>query len=265
MLRRLLHAVVAAALAIGLASAPAASAQGAKPTVVLVHGASADGSGWNAVTERLQRLGYPVVAPANPLRTLSGDSAYLRGQLAAVKGPIVLVGHSYGGAVITNAAVGNANVRALVYIAAFAPDAGETVLSLVGKFPGSRLQAALRPVPFTLPDGTAGTDLYVDPARYRQLFTGPTVSARRAAAMAAAQRPATAATGSEPTQGAAWKTIPSWYLVAERDRVIPPAAQRFMARRAKSHVTGIPSAHLAPVAVPAAVAAIVVRAARARG
>jgi pimeloyl-ACP methyl ester carboxylesterase len=164
--RRILLAGSAAITAGAMLSTPAAqagtAARSAKPTVVLVHGAFADASGWNDVIHRLLCDGYPVIAPANPLRGIPSDSAYLASVLAAIEGPIVLVGHSYGGVVITNAAKGNANVKALVYIAAFAPDEGETVGYLQNQFPGTKLGLdALDLRPITLPDGKPSYDGYV--------------------------------------------------------------------------------------------------------
>ncbi|MET8831998.1 alpha/beta hydrolase [Streptomyces sp. NPDC004610] len=228
-------ALASAALLTPAASAAitdhAGPASGAKPTVVLVHGAWADGSGWNAVTKRLQRDGYPVVAPANPLRGVANDSAYINSVLKSIEGPIVLVGHSYGGTVITNAAADNPNVKALVYIAAFVPDQGELQGELLGKFPGSEINDAINPVPYTLADGTGGTDLYLKPDKFRPVFAAD-VSRSDAALMAAAQRPFTAAGFEEPTRTAAWHTIPSYGLVATNDKAIPPALQRWEYERA---------------------------------
>jgi pimeloyl-ACP methyl ester carboxylesterase len=159
--------------------------RGRKPTVVLVHGAFADSSGWNAVTHRLLHKGYPVVAAANPLRGLASDAAQVKTLLNSIDGPIVLVGHSYGGSVISTAATGNSNVKALVYIAGFSPEQGETAVELSAKFPGSTLGETLRSVP--LPDGNV--DLYVDQKLFHRQFAAD-VPARDAALMAAAQRPA---------------------------------------------------------------------------
>lgn len=229
-----------------------------KPTIVLVHGAFADSSGWSAVIERLQGRGYEVIAPANPLRDLSDDAAYVASVVATVPGPVVLVGHSYGGAVITNAARNLPNVKALVYIAAFALDEGDTVFGIVGAFPGSELEANVLPRP--LPGGT-DYDAYVNPASFRAVFAAD-VPARTAAIMAAAQRPSTLATGLEPSGPPAWATIPSWYLVAEKDKVIPPAAQHFMADRAGAHTRTVRSSHVAMISQPDAATAIILAAAR---
>lgn len=220
-----------------------------KPTVVLVHGAFADGSSWDAVTKRLQRHGFPVIVAANPLRSLSGDAAMLASLLASIEGPIILVGHSYGGMVMTNAAAGNENVKALVYIAAFAPAPGETTFGLAGLFLGSELPTAIHPVPFMLPDGSTGVDAYIALDMFHSVFA-PDVPAKQAAVMAAQQRPATLLSGEEPSIAAAWETIPAWYMVATEDKVIPPDAQRFMAERAGAHTVELPGSHVIMVSKP---------------
>jgi pimeloyl-ACP methyl ester carboxylesterase len=180
-----------------------------KPTIVLVHGGWADASSWNAVAERLQDDGYTVVAPANPLRGVQSDSAYLSSVLSTISGPIVLVGHSYGGVLTTNAATGNPNVKALVYVAAFAPDLGETVGQLLAMNPGS--QAVPPNLTFRLYPG--GVDVYITPSAFHDVFCAD-LPATTAAVMAAGQRPIDAAALGEPSGVPAWKTIPSWYLVA---------------------------------------------------
>ncbi len=233
MRKKTLLAALSAIIGVALFAATGASASsatsaashhgdGPKPTIVLVHGAFADASGWAGVITRLEDHGYTVLAPANPLRGVATDSAYIASVLATITGPIVLVGHSCGGEVITNAATGNPNVKALVYIAAFAPDAGETSGGILAKFPGSMLTPAnliLRPFP--QPDGTTGTDAYINPAVFREAFCAD-CSAGTAAVMAATQRPGALATLNEPSGILAWKTIPSWYLVASQDHAIPP-------------------------------------------
>src|SRR4051794_40968746 len=180
-----------------------------KPTVVLVHGAFADATGWSGVIKRLQADGYPVIAPANPLRSLSGDSAYIASVLRQTPGPLVVVGHSYGGAVITNAAAGNANVRALVYVDAFIPAVGEDTPHLGGA--DSELPTAIEFKAFP-PFGTNDVDIYVKKDRFRAVFAAD-VPAKTAAVMSASQRPLAAATGAEPTAAEAWRTIPSWALI----------------------------------------------------
>ncbi|MFF0106436.1 lipase family alpha/beta hydrolase [Streptomyces hirsutus] len=223
--------------------------EGTKPTIVLVHGAWADASGWNKVIRSLQAQGYPVVATANPLRSLSGDSDYLAARLKSIKGPLVLVGHSYGGSVITNAAAGNPNVKSLVYVAGFAPDKGETALQLVAKHPGSHLtDDPQAPVPTALDavplgGGPDDVDLYIKPDKFSDVFLSNRLDAARANALAASQRPANVATNTQPSEGAAWKTIPSWYLVATADRTIGTENLRFMAKRAGSTTVEVDAPH----------------------
>jgi pimeloyl-ACP methyl ester carboxylesterase len=242
------------------ATAPRGAA-GPKPTVVLVHGAFADASGWAAVEQRLQRRGYTVLAPANPLRGVASDAAYLASVLATITGPIVLVGHSYGGEVITNTATGNPNVKALVYIAAFAPDQGETSGTLATMFPGTGLtQANLVFRPYPLGNGETGTDGYINPAVFQSVFCAD-VPADLAATMGASQRPAELATLGEPSGVPAWKTIPSWYLVASQDHAIPPASERFMAHRMGAHTVEINSSHVAMISHPKAVTDLILEAA----
>ncbi|MFI9560293.1 alpha/beta fold hydrolase [Nonomuraea endophytica] len=237
--RRLAFAAVAGGLAAALLAVPSATAastaSAAKPTVVLVHGGFADASGWNSVIERLQRDGYKTIAPANPLRGIPTDAAYINSVLKSVEGPIVLVAHSYGGAVITNAAVGVENVKALVYIAAMAPDEGEKLIDLFGKFPGSQIPDSVREVPYANADGSTGVDLYLKPDKFRAAFAADLpVSTTRL--MQATQRPFAASSYTDVTAGAAWRTIPSWALVATEDKAIPPALERFFYKRAKSKV-----------------------------
>src|SRR5882757_8104424 len=166
-----LSIVLAIAFLAGAAPASGTSTTHSKPTIVLVHGGWADSSGWNAEIERLQRDGYPVIAPANPLRGLSSDAAYIRSVLQTITGPVVLVGHSYGGAVITNAAVGVPNVKALVFIAAFAPDKGESLVQLVTMNPGTQIgPATLDFRPYPLPGGGTGIDLYIKKSAFHDAF-----------------------------------------------------------------------------------------------
>ncbi|MGV9350557.1 alpha/beta fold hydrolase [Streptomyces spiralis] len=228
-----------------------------KTTVVLVHGAFADASSWNRVIEQLQHEGFPVMAPANPLRGLAFDADYLSDFLDSVDGPIVLVGHSYGGAVISQAAADNPKVKALVYIAAFTPEAGESALELSGKFPGSTLGPNLASVS----TGTE-TDLYIKADKFHDQFAAD-VPTPVTDLMAATQRPITASALEEKATTAAWKTIPSWSLIATEDYNIPPAAQRFMAERAQAHTTEVRASHAVAVSQPAAVAHIIEQAARA--
>jgi pimeloyl-ACP methyl ester carboxylesterase len=230
-----------------------------KPTVVLVHGAWADGSSWDGVITRLQRDGYTVLAPADPLRSLTGDSAYIASFLKSIKGPIVLVGHSYGGAVISDAATGDSNVKALVYIDAFVPAQGESVLKLASKYPGSKLPPAITEVTYSEGGGQTGEDVYVKTASFRSVFAAD-VPARTADLMAVTQRPIALTALSQQSGPPAWKSIPSWYLVGRNDEVIPPATQLFMAHRAHSHVVEINSSHASLVSHPAAVASLILAA-----
>ncbi|WP_073788154.1 alpha/beta hydrolase [Streptomyces uncialis] len=231
---------------------PEPTGRGTKPTVVLVHGAFADASGWNAVVERLQHRGYPVVAPPNPLRGVLSDSAYVASVLKSIKGPIVLAGHSYGGAVISQAAAGNANVKALVYVSAFMPDVGENPATLSTKFTGSDLGTALRPVPYT--DGTnSGTDLYIQNEKFHSVFAADLPEAQTRV-MAVEQRPVAQAGFAQNATKAAWRTIPSWFIVAKNDKAIAPDLERFEAKRAKSHTVEVDSSHVAMMSQPDLVA-----------
>ncbi|MEU3464717.1 alpha/beta hydrolase [Streptomyces sp. NPDC006733] len=235
-----------------------------KPTVVLVHGAFADSSSWGGVVGRLRHDGFPVIAAANPLRGLDSDAAYVASLLATIPGPVVLVAHSYGGEVITNAAVGHPNVKALVYIAAFAPAQGESGLALTGLNPGSQLGAALVVRPYAVAGG-GGADGYVDPAKFRAVM-GADLKAADAELLAAEQRPVDLAALQAASGVPAWKTIPSWYLVAGADRAIPAATEKFMAQRAGAHTVVIDDAsHLVMLSHPARVANLIVQAARATG
>jgi pimeloyl-ACP methyl ester carboxylesterase len=203
-----------------------------RPTVVLVHGAFAESSSWAGVIAILLQDGFPVIAVANPLRGVSTDAEYLRAVLHDVTGEIVLVGHSYGGTVITNAATGNAEVKALVYIGGFAPDAGESAAQLAGRYEGGTLGDTLTAV--ALPDGA--NDLYIVQGKYRAQFAADS-SEPEAAVMAATQRPILEAALNEPSGAPAWKAIPSWFLFGSDDKNIPAASHRFMAERAGSRKT----------------------------
>lgn len=265
---RRLHGAAAACAVAVLCAAPAAPAAadggagGVRPTIVLVHGAFADGSSWNGVIGRLQQAGYSAMAPANPLRGLAGDAEYLRSVLESVRGPIVLVGHSYGGAVISEAAGGDRDVKALVFVAAFSPAAGESALDLSGKYPGSTLGSALRSVPFPLPGGGTGTDQYIKADRFHDQFAAD-VPRSVTDLMAAAQRPVAASALQAKATEAAWKTVPAWALVTTEDRNIPAAAQRFMARRAHARTVEVQASHAVAVSQPGAVTRLIEQAAQA--
>ncbi|MEV0292110.1 alpha/beta hydrolase [Nocardia sp. NPDC050710] len=241
---------------------PAPPDSSAKPTVVLVHGAFADASSWNGVIAALQREGYPTIAPADPLRDVAGDAAYIASVVRSIPGPVLLVGHSYGGAIITNAARDAANARGLVYLAAFAPDTGESALGISQRFPETLIGKSLSPRIFPLPDGAAGTDLYVDPARFREVFAQD-VPADRAATMAATQRPITETAFGGPSGDPAWKSLPSWYLVSTEDHAIHPDAQRFMAQRlGAKEIREVNSSHAVAVSNPDIAADLIRTAAR---
>jgi pimeloyl-ACP methyl ester carboxylesterase len=243
-----------------LGSGDALARTGAKPTIVMVHGAFADASGFGAVTSRLQHRGYTVISPANPLRGPASDAAYVASVMKTIDGPIVLVAHSYGGAVITEAANEVGNVKALVYLNALALDEGESNLGITERFP-NQFPDTLMPRPFPQADGSQGTDLYVDPARFHSFFAAD-VPARTAARMASAQRPLSLAAAQEKSTAPAWKTIPSWYLIGRQDEVISPAAQRFMAERANAHTIAINSSHASYISHPAKVTTLILQAAR---
>jgi pimeloyl-ACP methyl ester carboxylesterase len=261
-------ATIAALLTTGAAanaetlSAHHAAKHVAKPTVVLEHGAWADASGWTSVAERLQHAGYKVLAPSNPLRGLHSDSAYLQSYLKQVKGPVILVGHSYGGEVITNAAVGDHEVKALVYIAAFAPAEGESLGSLNSTKLAARIPALpLVPSAYPNADGSQGTELSIATDEYPNVFLDDRLPKAEEAAMAVEQRPLSLDAVTEKSGVPAWKTIPSWYLVASHDRAISPALERFMAHRAHAHTVTVNAPHLAMVTNPGAVTEVIEQAA----
>jgi pimeloyl-ACP methyl ester carboxylesterase len=258
---------------IASARTTSAGTPGAKPTIVLEHGAWADASSWNGVIRRLHRNGYTVDAPPNPLRGLSSDSATLADYLATIPGPIVLVGHSYGGAVITNAATGNPNVKALVYVDAFIPAQGETVFGLTAARPGSCLGGdpakIFHLVPY--PGAPSGDfDAYLNTAAnppypgFARCFANG-LPAQQAALLAVTQRPIALSAGSAPSGPPAWKTIPSWAVVGTADHVIPPAEQLFMANRAHAHITQINAGHLSLISHPGAVTNVILHAIEATG
>ena len=283
-LRAAVVVMAAAATAAGLllTASPGASAQspaaqretsGPKPTIVLEHGAWADASSWDGVIQRLQRAGYTVDAPPNPLQGLAYDSATLADYLRTITGPIILVGHSYGGAVITNAATGNPNVKALVYVDAFIPAQGETLLQLINAQPGSCLAGNPADVfaPVSFPGAQSGDeDLYLQTAPdgaypgFAQCFANG-LPASEAAILAAGQRPLAFSAASTPSGPPAWQTIPSWSVVGTADHAIPPAEQLFMSERANAHITEVDAGHLSLLSDPGAVTRVIIRAADAVG
>lgn len=247
---------------IGSAAAVAAPVADTKPTVILVHGAFADSGSWNGVAAKLRADGYRVIGAANPLRSVKGDAASVSSVVQSVKGPVVLVGHSYGGAVISAAANGQPNVKSLVYVAAFAPDQGETALELSGRYPGGTLGAALAE-PVALPDG--GKDFYIQQDKFHQQFAADVPKAQ-AELMAVGQRPIAEAALTEAAGAPAWKNLPSYFVYGTADKNIPAAALRFMADRAQSRQTvAIPGAsHVVMTSHPAEVAKLIETAANAK-
>ena len=229
------------------------------PTVVLVHGAFADASSWNGVITRLQERGVPTTAPPNPLRGIKADTAYIGAVLAQIEGPVLAVGHSYGGAVITNAATDAKNVVGLVYVAAFAPDEGETLGEVEAGSKDSVLNSAL--VPRTYPTGAGGsaTEFSIDPAKARDAFAGD-LSDEQAALIAATQRPVSELAFSEPNGPPAWKHLPSWAVVATGDRAAGTDVTRSMAERAGAKITEVDGSHVIMVSQPEAVADVIMEA-----
>lgn len=233
-----------------------------RPTIVLVHGAFAESASWDGVARNLRARSFSVIAVANPLRGVKSDAAYVAAVVGSVKGPVVLVGHSYGGSVISAAAQGQPNVKALVFVAAFAPEQGESAVDLSGKFPGSTLGPTLAP-PIALPDG--GKDLYIQQDKFPSQFAAD-VASGAALLMAGAQRPITEGALGEPAPAAAWKTVPSWFIYGDRDKNIPPAALWFMAERAKSMKTVVVkgASHVVMVSKPNPVSRLIIEAADAK-
>jgi pimeloyl-ACP methyl ester carboxylesterase len=229
-----------------------------KPTIVLVHGDWADGSSWNAVTRRLIDRGYSVLVPPNPLRGPIEDSAYIKSLLQSIDGPIVLAGHSYGGFVITNAGVGVANVKALVYIDAFIPDEGDMLFDLA---PGSCLALDPAKVFRTVPV-PGGADLYLQIAPnspypgFAACFANG-VDPETTALLATTQRPAFTNQASEPSGAPAWKSTPVWSLIGTQDRVIPADQQEIMSKRANATVRTVDSGHLSLVSHPDSVTEVI--------
>jgi pimeloyl-ACP methyl ester carboxylesterase len=237
-------------------------AQPSKPTIVLVHGAFADASGWSDVFRSLTDRGYDVYAPANPLRGVASDGDYLRSFVSTIEGPVVLAGHSYGGCVITNASAGVPAVKALVYIAAYAPDEGETLTdagTLGGGSTDLTKHLVLRPYPGA-PEGDA--DGYIDPEYFHELFCAD-VDPGLARFMAAGQRGVAVSGLVTPSGVPGWRTIPSWYMVSADDATIPPEAERAMAARAGARTVEVASSHVAMISHPQEVTELIVAAAEA--
>ena len=234
-----------------------------KPTIVLVHGAWADASGFAAEIRALQDRGFRAIGFANPLRGLADDARYLADFLRSLAGPLVLVGHSYGGAVISAAANGNEQVKVLAFFSGWMPDEGESIAQVFETSEGSLAGPALRPVPFTGQDGSeGGQDLYLDPEQFHAVFADD-VDRGTSDVMAATQRPWSGAGFYEPSGPPAWKTLPCWYLLCTEDKAIPPATQRFMAERANARIQEVPASHASMVSQPEAATQLILQAAEA--
>jgi pimeloyl-ACP methyl ester carboxylesterase len=229
-------------------------------TVALVHGAFADASSWASVTERLEAADVPVRAIANPLRGINADAAYVSSAIAQIPGPVLAVGHSYGGAVITNAVTRNPNVRGLVYIAAFAPDEGESVGDRVGASKDSMLLPSVMEATYPTGNGSeTASEYYIDPAKFREVFTAD-LSPEQSDVLAASQRPVAAAALGEKTTSPAWKQLPSWAVVGTGDKAAGADNVRFMAQRAGANITEIDGSHVIMISQPAAVTDVIMQA-----
>ncbi len=228
-------------------------------TVVLVHGAFADASSWNGVIERLQAKGVQVTAPANPLRGIAADSAYIAAVIDQIEGPVLAVGHSYGGAVITNAATDAKNVVGLVYVAAFAPDEDEMLGAVEANSKDSVLNSALVPKQYPTADGGSATEFSIDPAKTRDAFAGD-LSDEQAALIAATQRPVAESAFSEPNGPPAWKQLPSWAVVATGDKAAGADVVRSMAERAGAKITEVEGSHVIMISQPQAVTEVILEA-----
>lgn len=250
-LKLLALALAATTISLGTVRAeePAATA---KPVIVLVHGAFADGTGWQHVIPILEKDGYTVIAVQNPLTSLPDDVATTKRVIDAQKGPVVVVGHSYGGTVITDAAANNSNVKALVYLAAYAPDSDETVISLNAKFAPPALATS------AVPD--AAGFLYIDRAKFHSVFCAD-VPDGEARVMAATQKPLASSTFGAKVTAVAWKTVPSWYLVSQEDNAINPDLERFLAKRINAHTSEVKASHVAFISQPKTVATLIEQAA----
>jgi pimeloyl-ACP methyl ester carboxylesterase len=233
--------------------------QSSQPTLVLVHGAFADASGFGGIIREASTWGYRVLAPPNPLRSLAGDAATVSAVVSAIDGPVVLIGHSYGGAVISQASEHAGNVIGLVYLAAFSLDAGESCASVQAPFPASMLATTVAPTSYDAPGAAGGPDLYISEDGFRETFCADS-PAELARIMYATQRPLAAAAFGENATGAGWKTIPSWYQLSRHDNAIPPQAQEFMAKRMNSVTEEIDGSHTAFIAQSERAAAFIKRA-----
>jgi pimeloyl-ACP methyl ester carboxylesterase len=229
-------------------------------TVVLVHGAFADASNWAGVIPTLQAAGVNVLAPPNPLRGINHDAAYIASVASQIPGPVLLVAHSYGGAVITNAGNQADNVRGLVYVAAFIPDEGETLLNLAEQSTDSKVLPALRPTHYpTNAPSDPGNEFTIDPASFHEVFCAD-LPAEQAAILAVSQRPLSEVTFGEMTQNPAWKTLPSWAIISPSDFVIGPSGERFMAERAGATITEVEASHAMMISQPQVIADVILTA-----
>ena len=234
---------------------------GSQPTVVLVHGAFADGSSWNEVITRLQAQGVQVTAPANPLRGIAIDSAYIGSLLEQIPGPVLVVAHSYGGAVITNAATNANNVVGLVYVAAFAPDEGEPLGAIASNSKDSEVVPTLMPLQYPTGEGQeeTATEFTIDPEKFQEVFAFD-LSEEQTALMAATQRPLAESVFSEPTGVPAWKKLPSWAVVSSGDKVVGTDAVRSMAERAGATITEAEGSHVIMMSQPEIVTDVILTA-----
>jgi pimeloyl-ACP methyl ester carboxylesterase len=229
-------------------------------TVVLVHGAFADASNWAGVIPMLQAGGLDVVAPANPLRGIDHDADYIASVASQLPGPVLLVGHSYGGAVITNAGTRADNVRGLVYVGAFIPDEGETLQNLADQATDSKVLPALRPMQYPTTSGSApDAEFIIDPASFHEVFCADLPS-EQAAILAVSQRPLAGVSFGEMTQNPAWKTLPSWAIISPSDFVIGPAGERFMAERSGATITEVEGSHAMMISQPQVIADVILTA-----
>ena len=229
-------------------------------TVVLVHGAFADASNWAGVIPILQAAEVAVLAPANPLRGINHDAAYIASVAGQIPGPVLLVAHSYGGAVITNAGSRADNVRGLVYVGAFIPDEGETLQNLADQSTDSKVLPALRPMQYpTTPGSAPDAEFTIDAAMFHDIFCAD-LPAAQAAILAVSQRPLAGVSFGEPTQDPAWKTLPTWAIISPSDFVIGPSGERFMAERSGATITEIEASHAMMISQPQAVADVILTA-----
>src|SRR5215212_2008596 len=230
------------------------TADAAPLTVVLVHGAFADASNWAGVIPILQAAGVAALAPANPLRGIGHDAAYIASVASQLPGPVLLVAHSYGGAVITNAGNRAENVRGLVYVGAFIPDEGETLQNLADQATDSKVLPALRPMQYPpTPDSAPDSEFIIDPASFHEVFCAD-LPAEQAAILAVSQRPLAGISFGEMTQNPAWKTLPAWAVITPSDFVIGPSGERFMAERAGATITEVEGSHAMMISQPQVIA-----------